>query len=178
MTFFGTIFYILGAIVLVATGFAVTRRDPFHAVVYLIISFLGTALLFYLLGAPLLAVFEVIIYAGAIMVLFLFIIMTLGRDEPPRGEGLLRLWGVPLVLGLVSLTAAGFLIFAPPGSGVPLEAAMASPLEFGRVLFSRYWLAIEVVSLLLFVALVGALYLARRETPDSTATGGSHDRPL
>ena len=85
MTLYSVIFYVLAALILVSTGFAITRRNLVHAVVYLIISFFGSALLFYLLGAPLLAALEVIIYAGAIMVLFLFIIMMLkveGFEEP------------------------------------------------------------------------------------------------
>ena len=75
MSLFAVIFYILAAVILAATAMAVTRRDPVHAVVYLVGSFFGSAMLFFLLGAPFLAALEVIIYAGAIMILFLFIIM-------------------------------------------------------------------------------------------------------
>jgi NADH-quinone oxidoreductase subunit J len=75
MTIYSAIFYALALIILVTTGLAITRRNLVHAVIYLIFSFFGSAMLFYLLGAPILAVLEVIIYAGAIMILFLFIIM-------------------------------------------------------------------------------------------------------
>ena len=75
MTIYSIIFYILALVIIVATGVAITRRNLVHAVVYLILSFFGSALMFYLFGAPLLAALEVIIYAGAIMVLFLFILM-------------------------------------------------------------------------------------------------------
>ena len=75
MTLYGILFYALAVIILVSTLLAVTRRLVVHAVLYLIVAFLGTAALFYLLGAPLLAAFMVIVYAGAIMVLFLFVIM-------------------------------------------------------------------------------------------------------
>jgi NADH-quinone oxidoreductase subunit J len=81
MTLYSITFYILAGLILVSTGLAITRRNLVHAVVYLIISFFGSALLFYLLGAPLLAALEVIIYAGAIMVLFLFIIMMLNVEK-------------------------------------------------------------------------------------------------
>ncbi|MCF8105615.1 MAG: NADH-quinone oxidoreductase subunit J [Desulfohalobiaceae bacterium] len=179
MTLLATIFYILAAIVLVATGLAVTRRDPIHAVVYLIVSFVGTALIFFLLGAPLLAVFEVIIYAGAVMVLFCFIIMTLGGEALPGEGGLLRQWAWPLLPGLVSLLAGGVLLFAAPEAGTRLAAAMASPSAFGRFLFNHYWLAIEAVSLLLFVALAGALYLARpKDKTPANDSGEGHDRSL
>jgi len=87
MNLYGSIFYILAIVTGIATFMAITRRQALHAIVYLIISFFGTALLFYLLGAPFLALLEVIIYAGAIMVLFLFIIMMMfsiiKRDKKP-----------------------------------------------------------------------------------------------
>ena len=85
MTVYAIIFYVVAGFILVATGLAITRRHPVHAVVYLILSFLGSALLFYLLGAPFLAALEIIIYAGAIMVLFLFVIMLL-RGGGGRGN--------------------------------------------------------------------------------------------
>ena len=83
MTLYGLIFYVLGTLIAVATALAITRRQPIHAVLYLIVAFLGTAALFLLLGAPLLAAFVVILNAGAIMVLILFGIMLFQRF--PRG---------------------------------------------------------------------------------------------
>ncbi len=161
---YGALFYIIAAIVFVSTALAVTRRNQVHAVVYLIVSFFGTALLFYLLGAPLLAALEVIIYAGAIMVLFIFIIMTTvsaGENVPGRLEA--RRWVFPLILAVLSLGAMGVLLFGIPVSATKLGLAAVSPADFGRFLFSRYWLPVEIVSFLLFVALVGALYLGREE---------------
>lgn len=84
MTLYSIIFYVLAIVILVATFLAITRRNTVHAVIYLILSFLGTALLFYLLGAPFLAVLEAIIYAGGIMVLFLFIVMMIGTGPSAR----------------------------------------------------------------------------------------------
>ncbi|MGA8280705.1 MAG: NADH-quinone oxidoreductase subunit J, partial [Desulfobacterales bacterium] len=75
MRLYTILFYLLAVVIVVATVLAITRRNMVHAVIYLVVSFFGSALLFYLFGAPLLAALEVIIYAGAIMVLFLFIIM-------------------------------------------------------------------------------------------------------
>ena len=191
--FYNTIFYTLSAIILLSTLMAITRSNTVHAVVYLVFSFLGTALLFYLLGAPLLAALEVIIYAGAIMVLFLFIIMTMRTEEPitrvseeppvddetrtaasaapsqhstssTQHSLLPRQWLFASFLGAVSLTAAGFLIFGSSEAGLRLMPAMASPVEFGAFLFENYWFPVEIVSFLLFVALVGALYLGKRES--------------
>jgi NADH-quinone oxidoreductase subunit J len=163
MTLYTVIFYILAILTLVATALAVTRRQPVHAVIYLIIAFLGTALLFYLLGAPLLALFEVIIYAGAIMVLFVFIIMMLelAPSEPRKPTPGLR-WTFGIVLGLVGGLIAGTLIVSGAAVRNPLETAIVSPLAFGKYLLQHYWLSVEIASLLLLVALVGAFYMGRR----------------
>ena len=168
MTLYGGIFYALAAIILVATMFSITRRNPVHAVVYLIIAFFGTAMLFYLLGAPLLAALEVIIYAGGIMVLFIFIIMTIRLTEWESRPAISGQWILPLVLFVVSLAIGAILIVADPNTGAPLPAAMASPQDFGRFLFERYWFPVEIASYLLFVGLVGAYYLGKQEHPSQT----------
>lgn len=153
-------------VILVATAMAITRRHAVHAVCYLIVSFFGTALIFYLLGAPLLAALEVIIYAGAIMVLFLFIIMMLRVEASPRTFGFhLRQCAAAIFLGFISFSVAATLIIADPSSGLKLKAATARPAEFGQFLFQYYWYPVEIVSFLLFIALVGALYLGRRDSP-------------
>lgn len=171
---YSVIFYGLGLIVLASSLLAVTRRNPVHAVMYLIASFLGTAAIFYLLGAPLLAALEVILYAGAFMVLFLFIIMTVKpAAEGKSGRARARRWLLPAALAGVSLFLVLILVGTDPGGRMLLPAAMAQPAAFGRVLFERYWFSIEVASFLLFVALVGALYLGRRmEDPTEPTVGG------
>jgi NADH-quinone oxidoreductase subunit J len=164
MNLYAVIFYLLAFIILTTTALAVTRRHLMHAIVYLVLSFFGTALLFYLLGAPFLAVLEVIIYAGAIMVLFLFIIMMLEIKPPETSRGAyLRQWLPAAILGALCLAAAFVLIVFKSGGGPPLGLSAASPLDFGRFLFQKYWFSVEIVSFLLFAALVGALYLGRRE---------------
>ena len=166
MTLYSAIFYVLGIVILTATGLAVTRRQPVHAVLYLIVAFLGTAALFFVLGAPLLAVFMVIIYVGAIMVLVLFVIMLFQRS--PHEIGLLPQWGPATVLGAVFLAVAVIMVFKDPGSDIVLQGAVAQPRDFGRFLFDRYWLAVEIVSILLLVALVAIIHLGkRREAGDN-----------
>ena len=161
MTLYAIIFYMVAALILVATGLAITRRNPVHAIVYLIISFFGSAMLFYLLGAPFLAALEVIIYAGAIMVLFLFVVMML-RLESLRVTGFSpREWMPAVLLGCIFLALATLLLVGDPSSSITLQSAMAMPREFGRFLFQRYWLAVEIVSLLLLIALVAAVQLGR-----------------
>lgn len=161
MTLYSVIFYLLAGLILVSTGFAITRRNLVHAVVYLVISFFGSAVLFYLLGAPLLAALEVIIYAGAIMVLFLFIIMMLkveGIEE--RFFPIQQL--IPAgIMGLIFLAAGGLMVAGDQESRIPLKTFMAEPAAFGQYLFQTHWLAIEIVSLLLLIVLVGVLYLGK-----------------
>jgi NADH-quinone oxidoreductase subunit J len=174
MTIYSFIFYILAAVIIVTTGVAITRRNLVHAVIYLIFSFFGSAMLFYLFGAPLLAVLEVIIYAGAIMVLFLFIVMMLRVET--GGERLFPLsqWLPAAFFGLVYLALGIALIAADPNNRIPLKTARAEPGAFGRFIFEKHWLSIEIVSLLLLVALIGALILGRRSKKSSSteATGG------
>ncbi|MGO8763439.1 MAG: NADH-quinone oxidoreductase subunit J [Desulfobaccales bacterium] len=162
MSIYAVMFYGLGAVIVAATALAVTRRNVMHAIVCLALSFIGSALLIYLLGAPFLAVLEVVIYAGAIMVLFLFIVMMLEIKAEEKTLGpWLRQWLPVLVLSAVCLTVMVALLLPGAGGHGPLPLVTASPLAFGRFLFQKYWLGVEIASFLLFVALAGALYLGR-----------------
>ncbi len=161
MNLYAICFYLSAAIILAATALAITRRHPVHAVVYLILSFLGSAMLFYLLGAPFLAALEIIIYAGAIMVLFLFVIMMLKVEVAEDKGFVLRQWAPALLLGLAFFSVAVLLVFTDPRSRVPLQRAMATPKAFGRFVFERYWFSVEMVSLLLLVGLMAAVHLGK-----------------
>lgn len=162
MSILTLMFYLIALLIVAATAMAVTRRNMVHAVLYLVLSFFGTAVLFYLLGAPFLAALEVIIYAGAIMVLFLFLIMMIRVKKMP---GMFFPAGQLLPAIFIS---AGFLVVntmlvAGDRTGwSPLSAAQASPVAFGVYLFENHWLAVEIASMLLLVALVGAYVLGRR----------------
>jgi NADH-quinone oxidoreductase subunit J len=161
MSIYAVIFYLLGVVMVAATALAITRRNVMHAIVFLVIGFIATALLFYLLGAPFLAVLEVVIYAGAIMVLFLFIVMMLESKPDRHLGGYLLQWLPALALSGVCFIVLLVFLLLSPGSGRPLPLVSAAPLAFGRFLFQKYWLGVEIASFLLFVALVGALYLGR-----------------
>jgi NADH-quinone oxidoreductase subunit J len=165
VTLYGGLFYLVAIVILVSTLLAITRRQVVHAVVYLIVSFIGTAMLFYLLGAPFLAALEVIIYAGAIMVLFLFTVMTVRVEssEGVKGETL-RQWMPAIVLSVISFLVGAVLIVEAPGSRADLNASMAAPTVFGQFVFKSYWFPVEIVSFLLLIGLVGALYLGRQES--------------
>jgi NADH-quinone oxidoreductase subunit J len=161
MRLYEVLFYMIAAVTLTATAMAVTRRHLIHAVIYLVASFFGTAMLFYLFGAPILAALEIIIYAGAIMVLFLFIIMMLRSERTGEHFFPLRQWLPAALMAGVYLAVGGILVGSDVDSGTLLTTAVASPRAFGRFLFERHLLSIEIVSLLLLVALVGALYLGK-----------------
>lgn len=158
------VFYLLAAATLTATLLCVTRTSPVHAVIYLVHAFFDLALIFYLFGAPLVAAWEMIIYAGAVMVLFLFIIMML--ELSPGGKPLTvdrRRWIPVLLLSLVTLGCTVLLIVQDPAAAAGGTAYHASPRDFGTALFDRYALAVQVVSFQLLFAAVGAYYVGRGE---------------
>jgi NADH-quinone oxidoreductase subunit J len=138
-----------------------------HAVIYLVNSFFALALIFYLLGAPMIAAWEVIIYAGAIMVLFLFIIMMLelspSSDPSHSAPGWLQ-W-LPIFILAVALACCTLLLTGlDPAGAQAVPRWHATPRDFGYVLFKEYALAIEIVSFQLLFAAVGAFYVGRPET--------------
>lgn len=172
MTLSAILFYILAAVILTATLIAVTRRNLVHAVVYLVISFFGSALMFYLFGAPILAALEVIIYAGAIMVLFLFIIMMLSGGQLQENMFPLSQWLPAAGMAGIYIVVGAVLVYTDPTSREVLISAVATPRAFGRYVFQNHWLAIELVSLLLLIALVGALYLGKSMPTSQNSESG------
>lgn len=156
------IFYLTSAIAVIATGAILVVRHPVHAALYLIISLLALALLFFLLGAPLLAALQVMLYAGAIMVLFLFLIMMMNL----RAE---RGWSLPLPAGWAVVAFLALLLWLELLlllSRSPAEKAgsvtVIGPKAVGNALFGPYLVVVEAAAVLLLAALVAALYLSRR----------------
>jgi NADH-quinone oxidoreductase subunit J len=174
MTIYSIIFYILAAVILLTTALAITRRNLVHAVVYLVFSFFGSAMMFYLFGAPLLAVLEVIIYAGAIMILFLFIIMMVKVGASEERMFPIQQWLPLALISLAYLIVGAIIVSSAPGTEVTLTIAVAEPKAFGEYLFQRHWLSIEIVSLLLLVALVGALHLGRKKSRGKVLNKSKH----
>jgi NADH-quinone oxidoreductase subunit J len=162
MTIYSIIFYLLALLILGSTAMAITRRNLIHAVIYLIFSFFGSAMLFYLFGAPFLAVLEVIIYAGAIMVLFLFIVIMMKLKTGEERLFPLNQWLPAAIFGVAYIAIGIGAVMSEPGSRIVLKTAIAEPSLFGQYIFEKQWLSIEIVSLLLLVALIGALLLGRR----------------
>ncbi len=155
-------FYLAGAVAVIATFMAVTRVNAVHALLYLVVSLLAVALIFLILGAPFVAALEVIIYAGAIMVLFVFVVMMLsmgpGSDAEERRHLHFEDWIGPGVLTAVLVIE---LIYATATGGLETIAGTeVTPADVSHALFGRYAFAVELVSLLLLVGLIGAYHLA------------------
>ncbi len=158
-----TLFYLTALIALASTGLALTRANATHALIYLIVSLLAVAVLFFLIGAPFAAALEVIIYAGAIMVLFVFVVMmlNLGESGEARERETMtgRFWVLP---GLMSGLLLIELLIALGGAGGATSGAAVAPKAVGLSLFGPYVLAAEIASMLLLAGLVGAYHLGRR----------------
>lgn len=156
------LFYILAAVTLIGTLCAIAARQAVRAIVYLVTSFFALALIFYLLGAPLVAAFEVIIYAGAIMVLFLFVIMMLqlGQPEKLATPRLSDWWPALILMGVLIASVLVIAAGAEPSQALGFKEITVR--QFAYALFTRYGVAVELISMQLLFALVGALYLGRR----------------
>ena len=157
------LFYMAAAVALGATVAALTRSNAAHALIYLILSLLAVAVVFFLLGAPFAAALEIVIYAGAIMVLFVFVIMMLNLgeagDERERQRLSPGVWIVPALLAAILL---GEMIAVLTVLDAPRTGSMISAKEVGIELFGPYVLAVEIASMLLMAGLVGAYHVGRR----------------
>ncbi len=159
------IFYISAIVAIIATLRVITCAHAVHALLYFIVSLFSVAVIFYTLGAPFVAALEVIIYAGAIMVLFLFVVMLLGHElEDARSQqaGFRPLdWLGPVLLAAI---LAGELFYVYWASGPPrTTASVIGPRDVGIALFGPYLLGVEIASFLLLAGLVGAYHLGRRD---------------
>jgi len=157
------LFYMASAVAVVSTLMVITRTHAVHALLYLVVSFLAIAVIFFILGGPFIAALEVIIYAGAIMVLFVFVVMMLdfGRPQPKRNRWMiLRVWTGPSFLALILFVEFAFVI---SGRARPLPTNPIPPKEVGVSLFGPYLLGVELAAMLLLTGIVGALHLALRK---------------
>jgi NADH-quinone oxidoreductase subunit J len=163
-------FFLVLALVAIATALGMLMsRNSVYSALFLVLNFVTVAVFYLLLGAPFIAMSQITVYAGAIMVLFLFVIMLLGAEALPKSEVLP--WQKPLAIGLAVILAAEstYLLVAkarPVGDVFPPDAATNDPatlVELGKTLFNQYLLPFEVTSILLLVAMVGAILLTKKE---------------
>ena len=164
-------FYVLAAFILGFAVLVISTRNTVHSVLFLVLDFLFVAALYVLLGAPFLAVIQVLVYAGGIVVLYLFVVMLVNLKRPPEAHQdprrRTRLGFGLSVAVLVELVAIATYSYARPAA--PLAAATPSlPVsgnteQVGWMLYTSYLIPFEIASMLLLVAMIGAIILAKRE---------------
>ncbi len=159
------IFYIAAAVAVISTLLVITRHNLVHALLYLVVSFLAVAMVFYVLGAPFIAVLEVIIYAGAIVVLMIFVIMmlNLGQESVPQE----KMWlNARIVVGPAILAAIlGFelLYMLSTSEPVNLSGQVIAAKTVGLSLYGPYVIGVELSGILLMAGIVGAYHLGRQK---------------
>ena len=162
-------FYIASAIAIYATLRVITNTNPIHALLSLIVSLLAVAVIFFMLGAPFAGALEIIVYAGAIMVLFVFVVMMLNIGPAAASQEKLWLtpktWIVPSILAVLLIGEMLYLLHL--GDWHQAGHTMVDAKQVGISLFGPYLLVVELASLLLLAALVAAYHLGKRDDQNS-----------
>lgn len=160
-----TLFYLSSFIAIIATIMVITRYQPIHALLYLVVSFLAVAMIFLSLGAPFVAVLEIIIYAGAIMVLFIFVVMMLNLDKDTALQEKKwlqpKVWIGPSLLALVLLGEMVLLLLK--GNNSALKVSVVAPRSVALSLYGEYILAVELAGFLLMAGIVGAAHIGKHK---------------
>lgn len=159
------LFYITAFVTLLSTIMVITRHNPVHALLYLIISLLSLSVIFFLLGAPFAALLEIIIYAGAIMVLFIFVIMllNLGKETAAQEKEWLRpkVWIGPVILSVILLAELLYLITVAQATSISQPAVDAKTVAIS--LFKPYLIGVELAAMLLMAGIVGAAHIGQHK---------------
>ena len=163
------LFYVSALITLGSAILAITRTNASHALIYVVIALLSIAVIFFLMGAPFAAALQIVVYAGAIVVLFLFVVMmlNLGKNSVEREQSLLTkgVWSIPTILALALFAVVTFALVSSDHS-VGVAGAEITPKQVGIALYTEYILVVELAGVLLLAALVGAYHLGRRYMSD------------
>lgn len=167
------LFYVFAIVVVIAAGMVVTRRNSVHAVLYLVLAFVGSAGLWMLLEAEFLAITLVLVYVGAVMVLFLFVVMMLDVEVAAMKAQFIRYLPLGLLIAAIMLIEI-FLVVGPGTFGLeqfakpPAQPAeYSNTAELGMVLYTVYMYPFEIASVILLVAIVAAIRLTLRRRPDT-----------
>ena len=162
-----TLFYISSAFAVFATLKVITNKVAIHALLYLVASLLAVAVVLFILGAPFIAALEVIIYAGAIMVLFVFVVMmlNLGKETIHDESNMLtkKMFVGPSIISLLLLAEIIYMLVRQSGESLIIKAI--APAEVGELLFTKYLLVVELAAFLLMSGIVGAYHLGEKEKP-------------
>lgn len=174
MTFELFVFYFFAAIMVFAAFRVITVRNPVHAAMFLVLTFFTCAGIWMLLEAEFLAITLVLVYVGAVMVLFLFVVMMLDVNVEPMREGFVKYLPVGLLVGAIMLVEMVFLItqryFKSEQFPIPERAgaeAMSNTEMLGRLLYSEYLFHFEIAAIILLVAIVAAIALTMRRRPNT-----------
>ena len=167
------VFYLFATFVIASGVMTIGSRNPVHSVLWLILAFFNAAGLFLLIGAEFLAFLLVIVYVGAVAVLFLFVVMMLDVDYAALRAGIARYWPLGFGLALVLIAEMGAAVLAWNAGGLQI-AARAAPITgnvsnieaLGLLLYTRYLFIFEAAGIVLLVAMVGAIVLTRRKRSD------------
>jgi NADH-quinone oxidoreductase subunit J len=162
-------FYVFAAITVASAFMVISARNPVHAVLFLILAFVNAAGLFMLAGAEFLALLLIVVYVGAVAVLFLFVVMMIDVDFAELKSGLLAYAPIGMVVGgilfLELLLVAGSFVIAPDvvgAGGLPIDATMDNTRALGQVLYTRYVFLFQGAAAVLLVAMIGAIVLTLR----------------
>jgi NADH-quinone oxidoreductase subunit J len=163
-------FYTLAAFILGFAVLVITTRDTVHSVLFLVLDFLFVAALYVLLGAPFLAVIQVLVYAGGIVVLYLFVVMLVNLKRPPeahqdphRRSKLGMALAAAVLVELAIIVASGYARAASPTVPSAVVPVSGNTEQVGWLLYTNYLIPFEIASMLLLVAMIGAIVLAKRE---------------
>jgi len=174
VTFEHLIFYLFSAIVVFSAFRVITVNNPVFAAMFLVLTFFTSAAIWLLLEAEFLAITLVLVYVGAVMVLFLFVVMMLDVNTVVQKEGFVKYLPVGLLVGVVMLLEMVFLItqryfrdesFPPPPRQA--DASYSNTEMLGRVLYDQYLFQFEIAAIILLVAIVAAIALTMRRRPDT-----------
>ena len=158
-------FYIAAAIAVISTLMVITRLNAVSALLYMVLSLLSLAVIFYLLGSPFVAALEIIIYAGAIMVLFVFVVMMLNMGDKSKEQEKKwlsqRSWAGPAILSAVMLGEIIYILLT--ATTEPVAGVVIGPKEVGMSLFGPYLIGVELAAMLLIAGIVGAYHLGKRK---------------
>jgi len=174
VTFELFIFYFFAAVMVFAAAGVITARNPVHAAMFLVLTFFTCAAIWLLLEAEFLAITLVLVYVGAVMVLFLFVVMMLDVNVEPLREGFVKYLPVGLLVGAIVLVQMIFLItqryFKADQYPVPARAGadeLSNTEMLGRLLYDEYLFQFEIAAIILLVAIVAAIALTMRKRPET-----------
>ena len=161
-------FYLFAGVMIVAAVMVISARNPVHSVLFLILAFLNAAGLFVLMGAEFLAMILAIVYVGAVLVLFMFVVMMLDIDFARTREGFLQYLPIGAAIGIVLLVEIGFAVAAisigEEGAGLPVPdyGGLTNTEALGRLLYTDYFYLFQAAGVILLIAMVGAIVLTFR----------------